>query len=73
MLAPSAETLQTAISKAANAYGTSIERCLTAAIDYLSDNPHRLDDCMRALRMIDTSKPVLWQRISTLRPEPVDH
>lgn len=70
MLAPPPETLYTAIGKAANAYGTSIERCLTAAIDYLNEDPHRLDDCMRALQMPDTLSVALRRRIAELRPEP---
>lgn len=69
MMTPSPNMLQDAISKAARAYGSSIERCLAAAIDYLRDNPHRLDACMRALHVRDTPKAVLWQRIKTLRPE----
>jgi hypothetical protein len=67
MLAPSRAMLDTAISKAATAYGNSVERCLIAAIDYLADNPERLGECMAALRELDTPRAVLWQGITRLR------
>ncbi len=67
MLAPPRPLLDTAVGKATTAYGKSIERCLTSAIDYLADNPNGLGDCMRALQMFDTSEDVLWQNITRLR------
>lgn len=66
MLTPSAAQLDTAIGKAANAYGNAIERCLSSAISYLADNPTRLGQCMRALQMFDTPESVLWQNITRL-------
>jgi hypothetical protein len=57
-----------AIAKAESAYRSAIVNDLSKAIDYLRDNPHRLDDCMRELRMYDTPKAVLWDRIKRLRP-----
>jgi hypothetical protein len=66
MLAPSRAMLDTAISKAAAAYGRSVERCLIDAIDHLADNPKRIDECMDALQVFDTPKSVLWQSITRL-------
>ncbi len=66
MLAPSPTMLNTAIGKAAGAYGNAIERCLASAIDYLTENPKRLGECMSALQMFDTSEAVLWQNITRL-------
>lgn len=66
MLAPPQPLLDTAIGKAATAYGNGIERCLTSAIDYLAGNPNRLGECMRALQIIDTREDVLRQRITRL-------
>lgn len=68
MLAPPQEILDAAINKAANAYGTSIERCLNAAIDHLGDNPHRLGECMRALRMLETPTLVLCKALPDFEP-----
>lgn len=54
------------VGKAATAYGNSLERCLSSAIDYPADNPNRLGECMRALQIIDTREDVLRQRITRL-------
>jgi len=59
MLTPSPTLLNTAIGKAATAYGTAIERCLSSAVEYLADNPRRLGECMSALQMFDTPEAVL--------------
>ena len=67
MLVPPQPLLDTAIDKAATAYGNGIERCLTFAIDYLAGNPNRLGECMRALRIFDTPEDVLRQHITRLR------
>lgn len=69
MMIPSPDTFTDAITKTTHAYGSSIERSLAAAIDYLRENPPRLDECIRALHMNDTPKAVLWQRIKALYPD----
>lgn len=58
--------LRQAVAKAESAYGPAILGDLNKAIDSLRDNPHRLDDCMRELRMSGTPKAVLWDRIKRL-------
>jgi hypothetical protein len=69
------KTLRAAIDKASGAYGASIERDLTKAVDALRRRPGRLDECMRALRMLEvpagvTPVPpaVLWKQIRRLAP-----
>lgn len=66
MLAPPRTMLDTAVDKAATAYGHSVERCLASAIDYLADNPNRLGECMSALQMFAPPEGVLWQKITRL-------
>lgn len=68
MMEPGPDLLSRAIAKAESAYRSTIIDDLNKAIDDLRDNPHRLDDCMRELRMYDTPKAVLWDRIKRLRP-----
>ncbi|WP_207568322.1 hypothetical protein [Mycolicibacter senuensis] len=68
MMEPGPGLLNRAIAKAETAYRSAIVDDLRRAIDYLRDNPHRLDDCMLALQMYDTPKAVLWDRIKRLRP-----
>lgn len=41
---------------------------LRKAIDALRDRPHRLDHCMRAMRITALPKAALWARIKALRP-----
>lgn len=67
MMEPGPDLLSRAIAKAESAYRTAIVDDLNKAIDYLRDNAHRLDECMRELRMYDTPKAVLWDRIKRLR------
>ena len=67
MMAPPRRLLQEAIDKASVPYGKSVQECLDRAIDYLRENPHRLDECQEALKMQGTTKAVLWQRIKSLR------
>ncbi len=67
MLAPPRTLLGSAVDKAATAYGHSVERCLTAAIDYLADNPKRLGECMSALQMFAPPESILWQKITRLK------
>ncbi|MEZ0366517.1 nucleotidyl transferase AbiEii/AbiGii toxin family protein [Mycobacterium sp. pUA109] len=66
MMEPGPDLLNRAIAKAESAYRSAIVDDLSKAIDYLRDNPHRLDDCMRELQMYDTPKAVLWARIKRL-------
>lgn len=67
MMDPSDKLLTKAISKAEGAYRSSIITDLDKAISFFRENPHRLDECMRALRMTDTPKAVLWERIVRLQ------
>ncbi len=66
MMGPPRDVLAAAMTKAGVPYGDSVRECLDKAIDYLRDNPHRLDECLAALNM-RTPKAVLWQRIKALR------
>jgi hypothetical protein len=68
MMAPPRALLNRAIAKAATAYGESIERDLSRAIDRLRERPHRLHECQRALQMEHVPQALLWQRIRALRP-----
>lgn len=68
MMEPGPDLLRRAIAKAESAYRSAVVDDLSKAIGYLRDNPHRLDDCMRALQMHDTPKAVLWARIKKLSP-----
>lgn len=67
------KVLRRAVDKAAIAYGASVERDLLAAIDALQRRPGRLEACMRALQMIETtttpttSPAQLWAKIRRLR------
>ena len=55
-------------SKAAAAYGdTSIDGCLRRVAEYLRSYLHRLDECVKALRIDGVSKAVLRRRIKDLR------
>jgi hypothetical protein len=66
MMTPSKALLVRAIDKAAAAYGASVETDLMNAIRRLRERPGRLDDCMRAMRMTMTAKPLLSRRIRAL-------
>jgi hypothetical protein len=59
--------LTQAIAKATLAYGDSIERDLEKAIQSLKSRSHRLDECMKALRMDSVPKAILWERIRKLK------
>lgn len=67
MMEPGPDLLSRATAKAESAYRSAIVDDLRMAIDYLRDNPHHLDECMRELQMHDTPKAVLWDRIKKLR------
>ena len=66
MMEPSPTVMSQAIAKAESAYGSTVVQDLAQAVEYLRDNPHRLDDCMRELQMFGTPKAVLWDRIKRL-------
>lgn len=66
MMQPGPDLLGQAIAKAESSYRSAIVDDLRKAIDYLRDNPHHLDDCMRELQMHDTPKAILWERIKRL-------
>lgn len=51
MIAPSGRLMQQAIAKASVPYGDSVRESLNKSIDYLRENPHRLDECQQALKM----------------------
>ncbi len=69
MLEPGRDLMVRAVAKAETAYRSSVVGDLNRAIAYLRDNPHRLDECMRELRMADPPKAVLWDRIKRLGPD----
>jgi hypothetical protein len=58
--------LATACVKAEGPYGASVRTSLARAVQALRQRPHRLDECMRVLRMQGVSKVQLWQRIRRL-------
>jgi hypothetical protein len=66
MMSPTKALLAQAIHKAGATYGPSIHTDLAKAIDDLRLRPHRLDECMRAMRMTTLSTAALWQRIRAL-------
>jgi hypothetical protein len=68
MMQPSKALLRQAIAKAEGAYGASIEADLRKAIQALRERPHRLDQCMQAMRMTTVPKALLWKRIKALEP-----
>ncbi len=69
MMEPGPDLMGRAIAKAESAYRSSIVKDLNKAIDFLRDNPERLEVYMHALRMDDISRTELWDRIQRLRPE----
>jgi hypothetical protein len=66
MLALPRTVLDQAIEKASASYGESIEKDLRKAIETLRERPHRLDECMSALKMDSIPKALLWKRIRAL-------
>ena len=67
MMEPGKALLREAIAKAEGAYGAAIRNDLRNAVQGLRERPHRLDHCMRALRMT-LPKALLWKRIKALEP-----
>ncbi len=69
MMMPSKALLREAIVKAEGAYGAAIEADLRKAVQDLRERPHRLDHCMRAMRMTTVPKALLWKHIKALDPQ----
>lgn len=67
MLKVPKKTFVKAIEKATEAYGQSIERDLSKAIDKMSQHTGRLDICMSALKIQTVPKAILWSRIRNLK------
>lgn len=61
--------LTAAIEKAVVAYGESIVRDLSKAIQALADQKGRLEVCMNALKIDGIPKALLWNRIRKLKPK----
>lgn len=59
--------LQAACAKAEAAYGDSIRRSLSEAIERLRARPGRLQECTAALSITTVSPAQLWQRIRHLQ------
>lgn len=59
-------TLRAALAKAEQAYGTSVSRDLSKAIDRLKNRQGWLERCMQVMAM-QLPKAVLWQKVRTLR------
>jgi hypothetical protein len=55
--------LREACAKAELAYGASVRRALADAVQALRQRSHRLEECMKAMRMTGLSRAQLWQRI----------
>jgi hypothetical protein len=65
MMQPPRKVLKAAREKARSAYGDSIDRDLSGAIERFADGPERLDQCMRALQM-RIPRVVVWKRMRAL-------
>lgn len=65
MMKPAKRLLEGAIAKARGAYGDSIERDLSKAIERLRTHPDRLEESMLALQMT-VPRALVWGRIRAL-------
>ncbi|MBM6405662.1 nucleotidyl transferase AbiEii/AbiGii toxin family protein [Phycicoccus sp. CSK15P-2] len=65
MMKPDTAALKAGAYKAVDAYGETVGKSLDKAVAYLRDRPHRLDECMQALK-IDAPRAVVWQSIRDL-------
>jgi hypothetical protein len=65
MMRPDTATLKAGARKAVDAYGKTVGESLNNAVAYLRERPHRLDECIRALK-IDVPRAVVWQSIRDL-------
>jgi hypothetical protein len=68
MMTPTAELLERAIAKAQTAYGSSVTRDLSRAVEALRNRPGRLDRCMQELHIDSVPKALLWKHIRRLAP-----
>jgi Nucleotidyl transferase AbiEii toxin, Type IV TA system len=68
MMMPGKTLLREATAKAEAAYGAAVVDDLRKAIQNLRQHPHRLDQCMQAMRMTSMPKALLWKRIKALEP-----
>ncbi len=66
MMQPKLALLRAAMAKAEAAYGPSVSRDLTNAINNLQLREGWLERCMQAM-LIDMPKALLWQKVSVLR------
>lgn len=66
MLNLSKTQIHEAVQKAESAYGDSVKRDLKKAIQILKDRKGRLDYCMSILKIDETPKALLWDKIRTL-------
>lgn len=79
MLDAPANLLEAACAKAEVAYGESVRKALSDAIDMLKGNPRRLDECIMALAIEGVAKQKLWSQIRRLgkalpeRDDEADH
>jgi hypothetical protein len=58
--------LEAACVKAERAYGESVRRSLSQAVDMLETRRGRLEDCMTALSIHSVTRAQLWQAIRTV-------
>ena len=65
MMKPTAPALKAGARKAVDAYGKTVGESLNNAVTYIRERPHRLDDCIRALK-VDAPRAVVWQSIRDL-------
>ena len=65
MMQPSRDLLAQAMAKASQAYGDSVRSALTKAIQHLQDKPHRLQECMGYMGMVE-APAVVWRCIKAL-------
>jgi hypothetical protein len=55
--------LEEACLKAEGAYGESVRRSLSRAVEALRTRPDRLQECMAAMKMTTVTRAALWQAI----------
>ena len=65
LMKPGAAALEAGAQKAVGAYGTTVGERLDNAVAYLRERPHRLDDCIGALK-IEAPRAAVWQSICEL-------
>jgi hypothetical protein len=65
MMKPGTAALKAGARKAVDAYGETVGESFNNAVAHLQERPHRLDECIRALK-IDAPRAVVWQAIRDL-------